>query len=179
VTDEYWYRVWGPPQRPGGRPDLSVILPDLLIGEYPTPDDAAWLKAAHGITAIVSLQDDADLASKGLRLRELERVYRHHGLHFCRIPVPDCDNAILAARLDESIMVLRALLAAGGRVYLHCNAGMNRAPTIAIAYLHAEHGLSLAGARDFVKQRRHCVPYMSVLEAHFGPLETGLVKRTS
>jgi protein-tyrosine phosphatase len=172
VADEYWYQVWGPPQRPGGRPDLSVILPDLLIGEYPTPQDAEWLLATHGITAVVSLQDDADLASKGLRLRELEHAYRQHGLHFHRIPVPDCDNDILAARLDESVTLLRALLTSGRRVYLHCNAGMNRAPTIAIAYLHAEHGFSLVDARDFVKERRHCVPYMRVLEAHFAQRRT-------
>jgi len=149
-----------------------VILPDLLVGEYPTPGDAAWLRAAHGVTAVVSLQDDADLASKGLRLRELEHAYRQHGVHFYRLPVPDCDNDILAARLDESVDLLRTLLTDGGRVYLHCNAGMNRAPTIAIAYLHVECGLPLGDARDFMKQRRHCVPYMTVLHAHFGQRPT-------
>ena len=168
VADEYWYQVWGPPRRPSGRPDLSVIVPELLVGEYPTPDDAEWLRATHGITGVVSLQDDADLASKGLRLRELEQAYRQHGMHFHRIPIPDCDNDVLTARLDESVALLRGLLAADGRVYLHCNAGMNRAPTIAIAYLHAVQGLSLVAARTLVKERRHCVPYMRVLEAHFG-----------
>lgn len=168
MADEYWYRVWGPPRRANGRPDLSVILPELLIGEYPTPDDAEWLRTVQGVSAVVSLQDDADLASKGLRLRELEHAYREQGLRFHRIPVPDCDNDTLAARLDDSVTILRALFAGGARVYLHCNAGMNRAPTIAIAYLHSERGLSLTAARDFVKQRRHCVPYMGVLQAHFG-----------
>jgi protein-tyrosine phosphatase len=45
---------------------------------------------------------------------------------------------------------------------------MNRAPTVTIAYLHTHHGLSLVEARDFVKQRRHCVPYMLDLEAVYG-----------
>ena len=55
----------------------------------------------------------------------------------------------------------------GERVYLHCNAGMNRAPTIAIAYLHVHHAMPLLEARDFVKTRRACLPYMTVLEARF------------
>ncbi len=167
MADEYWYRVWGPPPRPGGRPDLSVILPNLLVGEYPTPDDAGWLRGVHAVTSVVSLQDDADLASKGLQLADLERAYRAHALGFHRIPVPDCDNHVLAAKIESVVSLLSDLLARDERVYLHCNAGMNRAPTVAIAYLHAQRGLSLAEARDFVKRRRSCVPYMLVLEAHY------------
>jgi protein-tyrosine phosphatase len=157
----------GPPPRPGARPGLTVIRPALLVGEYPTPEDAAWLREEHGVTAVVSLQDDADLASKGLRLPHLERSYQRHGLGFHRIPVPDGDAAHLAARLDHVVALLGRLTDEGHRVYLHCNAGFNRAPTVAIAYLHVREGLSLEAARDAVKQLRHCVPYMRALEAHF------------
>jgi len=44
---------------------------------------------------------------------------------------------------------------------------MNRAPTVAIAYLHTIRGFALRAARDLVKQRRACVPYMQMLEAHY------------
>ena len=164
MADEYWYRVWGPAQRAGNRPDLSIILPDLLVGEFPTPADAAWLRGEHGVTAVLNLQDDFDLASKGLELAELEQAYRAHALHFHHLPVPDCDDHALALRLADIVALLAELLHAGERVYLHCNAGMNRAPTAAIAYLHRHRGMALTEARDFVKQRRHCVPYMRVLE---------------
>jgi protein-tyrosine phosphatase len=158
----------GPAPRPGARPSVSVIRPALLVGEYPTPEDAAWLRDEHGVTVVVSLQDDADLASKGLRLAALERAYREHGVAFHRIPVPDGDDRNLAARLGEIVALVGEVIDAGGRVYLHCNAGFNRAPTAAIAYLHVREGLPLAAARDAVKRLRHCVPYMRALEAYFG-----------
>ena len=160
--------LMGPPPRPGGRPGVSVIRPVLLVGEYPLPEDAAWLRDQHGVTAVLSLQDDADLASKGIELRALERAYREHGLGFHRIPVPDGDDRHLAARLGEIVGLLGRLVDGGERVYLHCNAGLNRAPTAAIAYLHVREGLSLEAARNAVKQARPCVPYMRALESYFG-----------
>jgi len=159
----------GPPPRPGARPGFSVIRPYLLVGEYPTAEDAAWLRDEHAVTAVMSLQDDADLASKGLRLAALERAYREQGLAFHRIPVPDGDDRNLAVRLREIVDLLATLIGAGGRVYLHCNAGFNRAPTAAIAYLHRHEGLTLDEARGEVKRLRHCVPYVRALQACFGP----------
>ena len=164
-----WYGVLGPPPRPGGRPGLNAIRPDLLVGEYPGPADVAWLRDEHGVTAVVSLRDDADLASKGLVLAALEAAYRAHGVAFHRIPVPDGDDRHLVARLADIVALLTQLLDGGARIYLHCNAGFNRAPTAAIAFLHVREGLPLATARDLVKSRRACVPYMRALEAHFGP----------
>lgn len=163
-----WSPPWGPPQRPGSRPNLSIVLPELAVGEYPTPADLAWLRDEHGIGAVVNLQDDPDLAAKGLRLRDLERAYREERVRLHRVPIADGDNAMLLAQLDRAVDLVHAEIDAGHRLYLHCNAGMNRAPTVAIAYLHVHRGLALHEARDFLKQRRHCVPYMTVLESRYG-----------
>jgi protein-tyrosine phosphatase len=161
--------AFGPPSRPGPRPNLSVILPELLVGEYPTPADAAWLRDQHGIGAVLNLQDDPDIAAKGLRLRDLERVFREHGLRFERVPIADGDNEMLLAQIDRAVELVRTTIDDGHRLYLHCNAGMNRAPTIAIAYLHVHRGFGLHEARDYMKERRHCVPYMTVLETRYLP----------
>ena len=157
----------GPAPRPGARPGVSVIRPALLVGEYPTPEDVAWLRDEQGVTAVVSLQDDADLASKGVKLAALEESYRQQGVRFHRFPVPDGDDRNLAARLGEIVELLVGLVDGGDRVYLHCNAGLNRAPTVAIAYLHVREGLPLDAARDAVKELRHCMPYMRALQAYF------------
>jgi protein-tyrosine phosphatase len=169
MTTSGWRWVTSPAVRPQGRPEVVAVLPELLIGEYPTPPDAEWLHGAHGVTAVVSLQDEADLASKGLVLAEVESAYRTSGIHFEHVPIADCDLPALRRGLDGLVNLLGRLIdAERARVYLHCNAGLNRAPTVAIAYLHARRGLSLGAARDLVRSRRHCAPYMSVLEAHYG-----------
>lgn len=144
-----------------------MIVPGLLVGEYPLPADAAWLREAHAVTAVVSLQEDADLSAKGVSLAQIDRAYRAHGIGFHRIPVLDGDPRHLAARLVDIVPLLVRLRDAEECVYLHCNAGFNRAPTAAIAYLHAHQGLTLEAARALVKERRHCVPYMRALELYF------------
>jgi atypical dual specificity phosphatase len=146
---------------------VTAIRPTLLVGSYPTPDDAAWLREEHGVDAVVSLQDDADLASKGLVLDELARAYAAADIAFHRIPIPDGDEGLLAARLDDAVALLGALARARRRVYLHCNAGFNRAPTVAVAYLHVHEGLPLAAAAALVKRLRPCVPYLRLLASRF------------
>jgi protein-tyrosine phosphatase len=148
-------------------PGFDAILPELLVGEYPRVEDLGWLRDEHGVTAVVSLQDDADLASKRLRAPELAAACTTLGLAFERFPVADGDPEALAARLSLAAARVDAFIAGGGRVYLHCNAGYNRAPTVAIAYLHAHRGLALDDACALVKARRSCVPYVSALRARY------------
>ena len=162
-----WYGLGGGSVRPM-RPGLDAILPQLLVGEYPRVEDLAWLRDEHGVTAIVSLQDDADLASKRLQVLDLERACADLGLAFERLPIADGDPDGLAARLPAVVEHLRALIDGGARVYLHCNAGYNRAPTAAIAYLHVHRDMPLDAACEAVKARRSCVPYVTALHQRYG-----------
>lgn len=157
------------PTRGDRRPDVAEINDELVIGEYPAPKDIAWLKETYGITAILSLQDDEDLRINGLDARELERVCAENGITFVRSPIQDGSADSMAAELPTALEALVKLAKSTRRVYLHCNAGMNRAPTLAIAYLHVRHRMSLEEAMRYVKRRRACGPFMTVLEDYFGP----------
>lgn len=158
-----WYGIGGGAVRPSP-PRLDPVLPGLLVGEYPNLADVVWLRDTHGVTAVVCLQDEADLASKRIRPRDLEAAYAAAGVALTREPVPDGDAEFLASRLPAIVARVKAYLDAGAVVYLHCNGGLNRAPTAAIAYVHVHEGLPLAAATEFVKQRRACVPYLRALE---------------
>jgi len=153
---------------PRGRPpQVTEIRPRFFVGEYPRPEDVPVLHSELALSAVVSLQDDDDLAIKGLRLAELSEAYRSHGIEFRRVPVADNDPDALTRALPEALACVHSFLDAGHRVLLHCNAGYNRAPTVAIAYLHAHCAMPLPGARDLVKSLRPCLPFMTVLERHF------------
>lgn len=162
-----WYGVGGGAVRPSP-PRLDAILPSLLVGEYPNVADVAWLRDTHGVGAVVCLQDDADLASKRLRLADLRDAYTAAAMHFDHIPVPDGDPEFLASRLSTIVACVRAHVLAGRTVYLHCNGGLNRAPTAAIAYVHEHHDFALDDAVALVKSRRNCIPYLRALELRYG-----------
>ena len=167
--DDGWYGIGGGAVRPS-TPRLDPILPALLVGEYPRPQDVPWLRDTHGVTAVVCLQDEADLASKRVRLPDLRAAYAAHDIVFDHVPVPDGDAEFLASRLPIVVEIVRDHVARGAVVYLHCNAGLNRAPTAAIAVVHEHLGLPLADAVAYVKERRLCIPYVRALELRYGPL---------
>ena len=150
------------------RPDLNKILPSLFVGEYPRVEDIAWLKQEFGISAVLSLQDNEDLSLHRLSLPAVRSACRQHEIDFSRTPVADFNCQNLADALPQALNELHAFVQGGKVVFLHCNAGCNRAPTLAIAYLHAHHELGLDEARDFFKARRPCGPYMQVLYEYFG-----------
>lgn len=157
------------PTRGDIRPSVSEITGYLLVGEYPRVADIEWLKREHRITAIHNLQDDEDLRINALDIAALEAAAARHGIAYARTPIHDGSSDDVARRLEAALADLHALVAGERRVYLHCNAGLNRAPTLAIAYLRAYRGMSLEEALALVKARRACGPFMTVLENHFGP----------
>ncbi|MGH7934592.1 MAG: dual specificity protein phosphatase family protein [Candidatus Binataceae bacterium] len=156
------------PTRGAARPSVTEVCDRLLIGEYPRRSDIAWLKEEHRVTAIHNLQDDVDLRINGLDLAMLREVCDRYGIKLVRTPIQDGSADDMADRLETALNDLAALLEDNERVYLHCNAGLNRAPTLAIAYMRAHCGMSLNEAMAHVKQRRACGPFMTVLEDYFG-----------
>jgi len=152
-----------------GRPSVTEISRSLLVGEFPRPDDIGWLKSEFGVTAIHNLQDDEDLTLNGLRERELAEACRQSGIKFVRTQIQDGSGDAMAERRGDTLEALANLISEGERVYLHCNAGLNRAPTLAIAYLRAHGQMSLDEACAHVKGRRTCGPFMTILEDYFGP----------
>jgi protein-tyrosine phosphatase len=147
--------------------DCSEILPDRLwIGAFIRPEDMALLQKM-GVTTVVNLQSDKDLETYNINLKKLLKAYTKAGIELHHIATPDFDQKALLENLEECIAELQAALTPRWtKVYLHCTAGINRGPTVAAAFLIQSQGYSAQEAYEFVTSRRHCRPYLAVLEQY-------------
>ena len=136
----------------------------LAVGSHPhAPEHMMGLSRDHGVTHVLCLQTDEDLSSRGLQWGVLWQLYLRLGVDVTRVPIVDFDKKDLLAHLDQAVGALHAALEGGGKVYVHCSAGLNRSPTVIIAYLIQHRGMSLDEAMAWVTSRHDCVPYPDVV----------------
>lgn len=69
-------------------------------------------------------------------------------------PMRDFDAADHRKRLRHATRRLSELLAHGHRTYLHCTAGINRAPLVALAYLTLVEQMATAEAMALIRRGR-------------------------
>lgn len=144
--------------------DYTEILPELLIGSRPEPGaDAAMLRSSLAVSAVLSLQSDADLAQQSMPWEDQVANYRQAGILAERWPIVDFDAADLRRHLPMAAAALQRLVRMPHRVYVHCTLGLNRAPTVAIAWLAWHRGEPLAQAWQRVTRARDCAPDFEAL----------------
>lgn len=115
--------------------DVNWVDPDVCVGPYPQTPGHADALAEVGVTAVVNLQTDRDLRHRGVDLDRLHRTLRQHGIELHRLPIQDFDEADLIRNLPTAAALLHRLTEAGHRTYVHCTAGMGRAPAVVLSYL--------------------------------------------
>jgi hypothetical protein len=135
--------------------EIHEVDDGLWVGACPaTPEFIRALRLSHDIGGIVSVQTDDDLDAMGLSWPFLWRFLMSQGMAIERVPVVDFNDADLALHLDAAVAAVAAMRDAGHNTYLHCTAGINRSPTVAIAYLVARRGMDLDEAWQQVVSRR-------------------------
>lgn len=140
------------------------IQPRILVGAFlESPHEVEMLRRDEGVTAVLNLETDEDIQPARILADDPETLYAASGLELCRIPVRDLDESHLQQRLPECVEALRRLLEEGHTVYLHCTAGVNRSPTVAIAYLHWCLGWELDSAVKHVEECRYCSPKVDAI----------------
>jgi protein tyrosine phosphatase (PTP) superfamily phosphohydrolase (DUF442 family) len=124
---------------------FSEVTPQLYVGPQFRARGKKLLEA-EGFNACVNMRIEKDDAAYGL---DLER-YLH-------LPTVD-DEPTEVAMLDKGVTFIREVIDSGGKVYIHCAAGVGRAPSMAAAYLMAE-GRTLDEALNMIRKKR---PFIAI-----------------
>ena len=114
---------------------------------------------------MLNLQSDADLRMRGVDWTVMWPLYTRLGIQTQRVPILDFTPTDLAKQLDKAVDALSSFTDKGRKVYVHCNAGLNRSPSVVIAFLVASRSLDLSTATTWLESRHDCVPYPDVLTA--------------
>ena len=124
-----------------GLPSFDWITDRLAVGSVlsrPTPGFAA-------VVTVLRRREMDELTADGTRLLIPEGAAKHLINHADRTPG-------LAQHLDRAVRFIDLHIQAGA-VLIHCQAGVSRSPSVAIAYLMST-GMSRAAAISLVRSKR-------------------------
>ncbi|XP_039557556.1 dual specificity protein phosphatase 1 isoform X1 [Passer montanus] len=119
------------------------ILPFLYLGSAYHASRKDMLDAL-GITALINVSANCP--------NHFEGHYQYKS-----IPVEDNHKADISSWFNEAIDFIDSVKNEGGRVFVHCQAGISRSATICLAYLMRTNRVKLDEAFEFVKQRRSII----------------------
>ena len=125
------------------RLNLDWVADDLAVGGAVPMPSYAWLAKDHGLSAVIDMRseacDDADA------LAQL-------GIAHLNLPVED-HAAPRVRHFDAAVTFAERCAARGGKLFIHCQEGVGRAPITALAVLAAR-GEDPMAALERAKARR-------------------------
>ncbi|GJN30028.1 hypothetical protein PR202_gb18302 [Eleusine coracana subsp. coracana] len=129
--------------------NYNFIRPDLIVGScLQSPLDVDKLRKI-GVKTVFCLQQDSDLE--------------------------DFDAFDLRLRLPAVVSKLHKLVNLnGGVTYIHCTAGLGRAPAVALAYMFWILGYSLNEGHQLLQSKRACFPKLEAIKLATADILTGL-----
>jgi hypothetical protein len=112
------------------------ITPTLIVGSQPqSPSDIEKLYYEEKVGAVRNLQQDSDVQYWGMDLPSMISRCEELGVWHIRRPARDFDGDSLREVLPRAVSALEHAVEQGRTFYVHCTAGLGRAPAVAIAYL--------------------------------------------
>ena len=147
-TTAIWLYARGVPYLTG-KPFLSYsrITSEIYVGPQYRLGGKQLLER-EGIRYSVNMRVEFDDAEHGLALD-----------HYCHLPTVD-DTPPSIEDLRKGIAFISDAVSEGGKVYIHCSAGVGRAPTMAAAYFLSQ-GHDLNEAIGMIKQVR---PFINIMD---------------
>ncbi|KAH7537029.1 phosphoglucan phosphatase DSP4, amyloplastic [Ziziphus jujuba] len=159
--------------------NYNFIRPDLIVGScLQTPNDVDKLRAI-GVKTIFCLQQNPDLEYFGVDIEAIRDYAKtFDDIEHLRAEIRDFDAYDLRMRLPAVVGKLyKAINRNGGVTYVHCTAGLGRAPAVALAYMFWVQGYKLSEAHKLLLSKRSCFPKLDAIKSATADILTGLRKK--
>uniref|UniRef100_A0A0D9VNE9 Dual specificity protein phosphatase 4 n=1 Tax=Leersia perrieri TaxID=77586 RepID=A0A0D9VNE9_9ORYZ len=160
--------------------NYNFIRPDLIVGScLQSPLDVDKLRKI-GVKTVFCLQQDPDLEYFGVDIRAIqEYCLQCKDIEHCRAEIRDFDAFDLRLRLPAVVSKLHKLVNRnGGVTYIHCTAGLGRAPAVALAYMFWILGYSLNEGHQLLQSKRACFPKLEAIKLATADILTGVSKNS-
>lgn len=140
--------------------NYTLITDNLIVGSQPQkPEDIDHLRQEQNVAYILNLQQDKDVEYWGIDLQSIVKRCQKVGIRHMRRPARDFDPDSLRSGLPKAVSSLEWAISEGkGKIFVHCTAGLGRAPAVAIAYMFWFCGMNLNTAYDTLTSKRPCGP---------------------
>ncbi|XP_022879257.1 phosphoglucan phosphatase DSP4, amyloplastic-like [Olea europaea var. sylvestris] len=159
--------------------NYNFIRPDLIVGSCPqSPEDVDKLRSI-GVKTIFCLQQDSDLEYFSVDIRAIrEYANSFSDIQHLRAAIRDFDAFDLRMRFPAVVSKLhKAINRNGGVTYVHCTAGLGRAPAVALAYMFWVQGYKLSEAHNLLMSKRSSFPKLDAIKSATVDILTGLKKK--
>eukprot|EP00252_Welwitschia_mirabilis_P011425 TRINITY_DN2567_c0_g1_i3.p1 TRINITY_DN2567_c0_g1~~TRINITY_DN2567_c0_g1_i3.p1 ORF type:complete len:417 (-),score=88.01 TRINITY_DN2567_c0_g1_i3:129-1379(-) len=147
--------------------NYNFVLPNLIVGSCPqNPADVDKLKDI-GVRTIFCLQQDPDLAYFDVDISAIqEHAKQIDGIQHIRAEIRDFDAFDMRMRLPKVVSkLLDAVKGTQGITYIHCTAGLGRAPSVALAFMFWVLGYKLEDAHKLLQSVRPCFPKLDAIRS--------------
>ncbi|KAM0920346.1 hypothetical protein ACQ4PT_007573 [Festuca glaucescens] len=147
--------------------NYAVISDSLIVGSQPQkPEDIDHLKDVENVAYILCLQQDNDIDYWGIDFQAVVTGCKELGIQHMRRPAVDFDPDSLRKQLPKAVSALELAISQGkGQVYIHCTAGLGRAPAVAISYMFWFENMDLNTAYNKLTSIRPCGPSKKAIRA--------------
>jgi len=144
--------------------EFARVNPTLFVGTCPSNELDIKQIRLMGVTGVLNLQTDEDFVKWKVNYPQVEQASYDFDLVIQRMPIIDFDDEDLTQHLPAAVNLLHRLIAVGHTIYLHCTAGRDRSPTVAVAYLAKYKNMTVEQAKDHLESLRACRPKIEIIE---------------
>lgn len=146
--------------------NYTRILDDLIVGSCLQTEGDVDALVEEGVSTVMCLQEDSDMDYFSLDIRPIRsRCHQVKVIDHVRHAIRDFDPYSLRRRLPGAVALVaqNAAKEGHGTTYIHCTAGLGRAPATALAYMWWTKGIPLEEAYDQLTALRPCKPRVDAI----------------